>query len=90
MDELKNIGLGQVQVQVLAMWAWDCLKVTEIADRMEMTPAAVRKCLQRATAKVEAAGYQVKQMVADKPAEIITLDSYDMDNLDPRRVRAVI
>jgi predicted DNA-binding protein YlxM (UPF0122 family) len=90
MDELNAIGLTQGQVQVLALWAWDCLTVPEIAERLGITEGAAEIQLRRAKAKVKDAGLEVRRMVHDQPSEVIYLSSFDIDCIDPGRIAGVI
>lgn len=90
MDELNAIGLTKGQVQVLALWAWDCLTVSEIADNLGLTVGAAEIKLRRAKAKVAGAGLEVKRMVQESISDVIYYSPVDLDNIDPRRVSGVI
>ena len=83
MTKLRAIGLTARQAKYLALWAYDCLEPSEIAEQEGVSKQAVCATLARGQAKIEAAGLVLRRMIREEPISITTLDPYEIDNIDP-------
>lgn len=87
--QLARAGLTARQMECLAMHVFDGLSLREIGAKLSIHHTTAQEHVNEAKAKLSRAGLDARRCERDERPKLITMSWEDLDDLDPRRLRAV-
>ena len=88
LEQFRQAGLTEKQMECLSMYVFDGLRQPEIAERLGVSQPAVSQLISKAQEKLAKVGLRAKKLELDEPVRTIPTDPHVLDQLGPSDVRA--
>ena len=88
-QKLAAAHLTPKQVQCLALYCYDGLSERQIARRLGMRHQKVHRRIHAARGRLAKVGLEAEVLRTEFQADLCPMAPYEIDNLDPREIKAV-